>query len=178
MQLLQNISLEYRIGLIFGGTALLFTLFIGIISGVRFDVIAIRLIIMAPVYTLIGAGIIMIIKKFVPEFYEVLNRSSGRENSDTEIPGGRSADIEGGSFSDESQDESVADGGEFSEMDTDEFPRLKTDETPDLENPLDNSPNVTGGKLGRHIVATEKVAKYEPKVMAEAVRTMMSKDED
>ncbi len=176
MQLLQNISLEYRIGLIFGVTALLFTLLVGIISGIRINVIAVRLLIMAPVYALMGTGIIMIIKKFVPEFYEFFNR---------EIPEGTDADSGAGgaeeeesSLSDGGREETVPEEGEFREMDTDDLPRVETGEAPDLENSLDNPLDVSQGKLGRHIVATEKVAKYEPKVMAEAVRTMMSRDED
>jgi hypothetical protein len=185
MQLLQNISLEYRIGLIFGVTALLFTLLIGIISGIQFDVIAIRLLIMAPVYALIGTGIVITIKKFVPEFYELFNRSSGSddsgtenlETSDTDSVSDSIAEEEGG-ISGAGDEEAVPEESEFNEMNTDELPRVETGENTDLDTSLDNPVDASQGKMGRHIVATEKVAKYEPKVMAEAVRTMMSKDED
>jgi hypothetical protein len=181
MQLLQNISLEYRIGLAFGVTALLFTLLIGIVSGIQFDVIAIRLIIMAPLYALIGTGIVMIVKKFVPEFYELFNRDFHKKDPGAEDLEGADADSGVGDseeresrISDTGQEETVSEEGEFSEMNPDDLPRVETGETPDLDNPLD----VSEGKLGRHIVANEKIAKYEPKVMAEAVRTMMSKDKD
>jgi hypothetical protein len=38
--------------------------------------------------------------------------------------------------------------------------------------------NTRSGKLGKHIMEKEKMAKYEPKIMAQAVRTMMSKDRE
>ncbi len=181
MQLLQNISLEYRTGLIFGVTALLFTLIIGIIAGVKIDVIALRLLIMAPVYAIMGTGIVIILKKFVPEFYEVFNRllSGGTDEGETldgtgSDSGMRETDDGDSGISDAGGEGYEGEESEFSEMNTDEIPRVDPGEPPDLENPLD----VSSGKLGRHILATEKVAKYEPKVMAEAVRTMMRKDED
>jgi hypothetical protein len=44
----------------------------------------------------------------------------------------------------------------------------------------DNMFDTTGGKLGKHIVVDKSSNGfgYEPKVMAEAIRTMMSKDKD
>ena len=40
------------------------------------------------------------------------------------------------------------------------------------------SVNTGSGMLGKHILEKEKMAKYEPKIKAQAVRTMMSKDRE
>ena len=43
---------------------------------------------------------------------------------------------------------------------------------------LDSVLNTSGGKLGKHIIVENQLNSYEPKLMAQAIRTMMSKDKD
>jgi len=63
-----------------------------------------------------------------------------------------------------------------------EFTETKTSDYEHLDTPvttaMDDSLNISQGKMGKHVVVNEKFVKYEPKVMAQAVRTMMRKDEE
>ena len=42
----------------------------------------------------------------------------------------------------------------------------------------DHSGNTEESKMGKHILVEEKRVKYEPKIVAEAIRTMISRDND
>ncbi|MCP4133264.1 MAG: hypothetical protein GY754_20010 [bacterium] len=173
---LKSISLEFKASAIFGVAALVLSLLTGVISGVDAGTVAIRAIIITVVFAGIGFGAIMVMKNFVPEFYALFSGDQGSMDIDEEpdvapppeepVPESDAA----GSASDEAPSE------EFSEFSGSDFPRVDGSEGAGA---ADLDAGASSGKMGKHIVVKEeKFAKYEPKIMAEAVRTMMSKDED
>ncbi len=181
---LNKINLEYKSTALFGFTALLLSFIIGLISGVRWNVVLLRSFLLMVVFGVIGFGICYILRKYVPEVYEIVS-------SLTALPGGR--EEAGVAVTSESGDV-PADSGEFDDREFGESGELS--ETP-ASMPADfkefdkeglshysttpggaGSINTKSGKLGKHILESEKLAKYEPKIMAQAVRTMMSKDRE
>jgi hypothetical protein len=63
---------------------------------------------------------------------------------------------------------------EFKELNNQSYERLTSVEDQGLNNEL----NVSEGKMGKHIIMQDEFNGYEPKLIAEAVRTMMGKDKE
>ena len=174
MKIVEQMGIEQKTGAAFASVAFVLSLITGLISGVSFFVVIVRSIITAPVFFIVGFGIILVLKKYVPEMYEGL--SSGREEGalsekeidieSPELPEAETRDLYGG--------EEKADDGGFTEFSQDDFARYKTVEDSGIDSTLDTS----SGKMGKHIVVQEQFNSYEPKIMAQAIRTMMSKDND
>ncbi len=181
---LENISIDYKFTAAFGIVALLLSLIIGIFSGIGFEVIALRLLIVFPVFSLIGYGVIFVSKKYVPELYDKFanlqneeDRNNIDENSDAAQysgPSGSSDDNASDGLDDTDEDSARLEEDEsFTEITPDQYKRV------DLTDELNSETETfVRGKLGKHVIEREKFVKYEPKLMAEAVRTMMSKDDD
>ena len=62
----------------------------------------------------------------------------------------------------------------FSEFTAKDYDRLQTVNDSGLDSALSSS----SGKLGKHIIVENQFNSYEPKLMAMAIKTMMSKDKD
>ena len=168
---MQGLTLENKVGAVFSAAAFLLTLLVGIISGVKFGVTIIRSLICIPVFFGIGFGIIFVIKTYVPEVYEMLVTSSSKEaSSETRSLNQEEVEIDHGEYS-EGMEESKPEFTELSEKDFDKYSTLGDDG-------LNTAFNASAGKMGKHIVVDEKFSSYEPKIMAQAIRTMMSKDKD
>ncbi|HOD13871.1 MAG TPA: hypothetical protein PK307_12370 [Spirochaetota bacterium] len=180
---IRSISLEYKTTMIFAVIALVLSLVTGFATGVRWGVVLLRSVILCAVFAGIGFGICMIVRKFVPEVYQFLAMMAGirqaADAGDQEIgltetgtddnAGGEPFAVEGGA-------EGVgpaagASPGEFTELEKEGLAHYSTASG-------GTSVNTGSGKLGKHILEKEKMAKYEPKIMAQAVRTMMSKDRE
>ena len=185
----KKISFDVKTGIVFGILALLLSFFTGIFSGIGLKSVLLRTFIMVAVFSVLGFAVVFVLKKYVPEFYELLSGSfsaqgAGEGKGDSaESDGQPAGDIspdqtytrEGGVMgAGEGMDEAHDVGGEFSELTEKSFPRYETISDNDLE----PAANVSLGKMGKHIIEKEKVVKYEPKLMAEAIRTMMSRDKD
>ena len=172
---IKNLNIEYKFLIIFGILSLIMSLLIGIISGIDFSVITIRMLIFVPIFAGLGYGIAFVLKRYIPELYQLLaglNEDSTDVMGDKDETGNISEDI-----SDPGRDEaSMGDevDGDFTEFNSDDFTKLESVEGIDA----DKGTNISNKKLGKHIISKEKIAKYEPKLMAEAIRTMMSRDED
>jgi hypothetical protein len=181
---LNNINLEYKSTVLFGSTALLLSFIVGLISGIRWNIVLLRSFILTVVFGVIGFGVSFILKKYVPEIYGIVS-------SLLSLPGGsreeeRAAMPEQAAATDEAADIDTRDIGEmgtppeafeasateFKEFDKEALSHYST--TPGGAGSI----NTKSGKLGKHILESEKLAKYEPKIMAQAVRTMMSKDRE
>ena len=177
---LNNINLEYKSAVIFGSAALLLSLLIGLISGVRWNVVMLRSLALTAVFGIIGFGVSFILKKYVPEVYglasSMLSLPSGNHAEEAAAGPDEMSDIEardiGESEVPTEPASTAAAAPEFKEFDKEELSHYST--TPGGAGSI----NTKSGKLGKHILESEKLAKYEPKVMAQAVRTMMSKDRE
>ena len=155
------LSFKIKIAVILAVLAFTVSLIAGFFSGAVISVIIIRIVTAIIVFAVMGYCIGFIINKYVPEIMSLFKKESEENPEFSSEP----EDFEG-QEQDSEQDFAVEDSP-FSEMRPDEMNRLSESTS------LDPSE----GKLGRHIVSTEDTMKYEPKLMAEAIRTMMSKDE-
>ncbi len=165
---ISGLSFEFRTGLFFGFFALVLSLITGIVSGIGFGTILLRVLFALPLFILVGYVAIWVFKKYVPEFYEALLLIKKRDKEDS---GSQESDEGTDSFGDESDINSRDIGDENEGEDSQVLGDSKLDDTlgSDLES----------GKMGKHVVVdSNQFEGYEPSLMAEAVRTMMSKDED
>ncbi|HOP29194.1 MAG TPA: hypothetical protein P5120_02370 [Spirochaetota bacterium] len=176
MKFFEQMGIERKYGAVFGLAAFILSLLTGLVSGVSFSVTIIRSLIMAPVFFIVGYGIITVLKKYVPEIYEALV-STGNKGGETGLEGETEVNLSGiepAADADEYGESGKDKGEEFTELTQKDFDRYKTTE----DSGLDAAFNASGGKMGKHIIVQEQFNSYEPKIMAQAIRTMMSKDKD
>lgn len=189
-------GIELKSGILFSVSSLLFSIFAGIAGGVPAGTVFIRIVMIVPVFFIVGYGIILVIEKFVPEVYDAfsqMNTSLGKTAEKIDISIDSSEDMR-----DESSENIDSGFTEFTEKDYDrirttrdsddlqpvkDFSKMqaakesgKTDTVSDSG--LDNLFHATNTKLGKHIIVENDLNSYEPKLMAQAVRTMMSKDKE
>jgi hypothetical protein len=193
MPALKNISIEYRFSAVFGISALVLSVLVGVASGVPGTAIAARSAVLALVFLFLGFAVVMVLKKLVPEVYAMLSSGTAGLSVDVSIddtPGDEAAAAaaesgDAGLMSTPPADgldntpvsSSPAEHGGFAEFSEDDYPRMKSD-SPAISS-LNLNPGVPESKkFGKHILVKDDVFQYEPKVLAAAVRTMMRKDED
>jgi len=176
MKFFKQMGIEQKYGAVFGLAAFILSLLTGLVSGVSFSITIIRSLIMAPVFFIVGYGTIAVLKKYVPEIYQALasaganlSESGSEEQAEVNL-----ADLQTGGAADEYDESGKEKGEEFTEFTQKDFDRYKTTE----DSGLDAAFNASGGKMGKHIIVQEQFNSYEPKIMAQAIRTMMSKDKD
>jgi hypothetical protein len=179
---MRNLNLELRFTLLFGGAALLLSSIIGAIAGVIAYTILFRSLLLAFVFAAMGWLSVFVLKKYVPELYDFLNQTIGpaeAELSNTEL----SSDSEemelntAGAVSESDEEFPAASVSEkyndgFEELNSSNFNRFST------EGKGIDGIDLDTGKLGKHIIEKNTMNRYEPKIMAQAVRTMMSRDAD
>jgi hypothetical protein len=180
---IRSISLEYKATVIFAVLALVLSLVTGMGVGIRLSVVVLRSVILCAVFAGIGFGICVIMRKFVPEVYQFLASFAGAQPvveagvPDIGLLGAEGEETAGGETAPAGVDAeagepaSVESPGAFTELEKEGLEHYST-------SPGGTSVNTRSGKLGKHILEKEKMAKYEPKIMAQAVRTMMSKDRE
>ena len=176
MKFFEQLGIEQKYGAVLGAAAFILSLLTGLIAGVSFSVTIIRSFIMIPVFFIVGYGIVTILKKYVPEIYEALT-IAGEKAGESGLEGQTEvnlSDIESDVNSDAYDASEKEKSEEFTEFTQKDFDRYKTSE----DSGLDASSNASGGKMGKHIIVQEQFNSYEPKIMAQAIRTMMSKDKD
>ncbi len=178
----RSVSLDYKAAALFALVALVLSLVTGFIAGIRWEVVLIRSVVLMLVFAGIGFGACAILRKFVPEVHQLLSSFAGMDPSvapgEPEIDlmeagaasagGGEAAPEEG--EAEAAGDTSQLQGG-FSELEKEGLAHYTSASG-------GTTVNTRSGKLGKHILEKEKMAKYEPKIMAQAVRTMMSKDRE
>ncbi|MBP7901603.1 MAG: hypothetical protein KA015_02180 [Spirochaetes bacterium] len=168
MSLLRNIGWNIRITLIAGGAAFLISLLSGLVSGNPFAVVLLRAVLFASVFAGLSFGSLFVLKKFVPEFFDTLF---------SVLPEIKQEDD---SLSDESAEHSpLSETGEYG-AETEASQSGETFDAPPSFAPtgLDqisaSSSSLNPGKKKLE----EQALKFQPKIMAEAVRTMMNKDNE
>jgi len=164
-----QIKFEYKFGIVFSAVALVLSLATGFIAGISAGVVIVRGLVIAAVFFGMGFSVIMVVKRFVPEAYDVL--SSPREPQTGE---GEAAAGDAMPQVDEPYQEAGEEPPQFTEFTEKDFDRYNTPGDSGIE----SSPDVSGGKLGKHVLVEQQFSGYEPKLMAQAIKTMMSKDKD
>lgn len=164
-----ELGIELKSGIFFCITAFFLSIIAGLAGRVPGSMILFRSLIIIPFFFGVGFGIVIIIKRFVPEIYEILSNLK-LSKEETELKEEISIDT---SLSDEAGIAEKTDQ-EFSEFTEKDFDRLQTIS----DSGLDNSLNSSDGKLGKHVIIENQLSGYEPRIMAQAIRTMMSKDKD
>jgi len=182
-----ELGIEVKSGIFFSVFAFILSIFAGFAGRVPVGMIFFRSLVIAPVFFVVGFGIILVVKNFVPEIYEMLStlKTSSEDSAEkVEI----SLDTPE-NLSVEPQEKTDSGFSEFTEKD---YERLQTVKDSDKiqavkdsdraqtsgDSGLDSILNTSGAKLGKHIIVDNQMNSYEPKLMAQAIRTMMSKDKD
>lgn len=114
------------------------------------------------IFAALGFGVHVILEKKVPEFLEFLES----------VILGISSSSRGAR-------------GEYGQNSTDEFKLSRMEEGAGVGSSADDyggapemTPTLKDGKFGDHIIVNNIAIKNEPKLMAEAIRTIMSQDDD
>ncbi|MBN1531655.1 MAG: hypothetical protein JXA20_03250 [Spirochaetes bacterium] len=170
--LFKNLSMEYKASILFALCALMLSLIFGVVFGVGAGTVALRSLFMTLFFAGLGFGIIAVLRRYVPEVYTLLE---GMSTDPVAAEGATDEEGEAREYAREKKAEAAADDGgaavpdrTFNELSEEDFTKLTS--------------NVDGigsdRKLGKHIISDEKIVSYEPRIMAQAVRTMMRRDED
>lgn len=174
---IKELPVEYKAAVFFGLCALVLSLLVGVVAQTSVAVVFIHSLILLVVFALLGYVLVFVLKKFVPEVYALLSSSavsSEGDSAETDIP---LTDAAEGSVPKSAKDAAGQLDGEtpaaadstpdapqpFVAFSQSDYPKYETESLPE-------------SKLGKHIVKEEKKIKYEPRIMAEAIRTMMSRD--
>lgn len=187
MRLLQlgEISREFKSSALFGALAFVLSLTIGLFAGNSLGQIAFRSFLLTLVFAALGYGAVYVLRRFVPEVFELLDSQAvpagGEEGA--ELPGlekisGDEAPREAGAgdAAGESGEKPSVEASKAEPIDeatmTEGFTPFKQSDFTNL-----STAQPEKGKLGKHLFEAKKM-KFEPKIMAEAVRTMMGRDKD
>jgi hypothetical protein len=183
---LKNINKEYLISTGFGFLGLILSLLAGIFSGNKLFIIFIRAITTVILFSILGYVCLFIIKKFVPEIYQIINSINNNEGSDVSIE--TSSDIideQGKNDNIENQDLVDLEAGGASitgatlavNREDAKLEREFNDvgKQPDDFSSINEDEKVSG--INSHGVFKDNKIKYEPKIAAQAIRTMMKRDE-
>jgi hypothetical protein len=160
---IKGYDLKYRFSLLFGIIALILSIIIGLFAGNDIGIVFIRALVMTIAFMVLGYGIIFIVQRFVPEMLGVVRSDEFVREDDVQVD---SEAVVPETIGDVVQKD-VSEGGE--------------DESVPLVDSMLKKDYFNIGeeerKLGKHIVVDESTIKYEPKIMADAIRTMLKRDE-
>lgn len=161
----KEIDLKYRFSVVFGIIALILSVIIGLFAGNDVGFVVIRSMIMTIAFMILGYGVIFIVQKFVPEMLGLAGSNEPLPSDDFQIDSDAVvSEINGDAI----VQEEVQDIGE-----DDSVPLVDSTLKKDYFNISEEE-----GKLGKHIIVDESKIKYEPKIMADAIRTMLKRDEE
>jgi len=178
-----EIGFDVKFSAVMGFIAMILSFFTGIIAGNSPGQVLLRTAVLTIVFLAIGYLAMFIIRRYVPEIYEYLSSSlpgnRDRMSGDLkDIPGSISLEtpgeeIEGSAAANEGSGTGIKKPEKLDEEE------LSGGFVPFKDNTFDTYSTVKPGKadLGKHLLE-EKRIKYEPKIMAEAIRTMMSRDKE
>lgn len=182
MVILKNIKTEYLLSTGFGFAGLILSLLAGIFSGNKVSVIFFNAMITAIIFAILGYVCLFIIKKFVPEIYQIISSLNSNENISTDadiLLNSVSKKIDNNDNVQKNSENSGTDdildsdkglAGSDAELES-EFNTIGRQ--PDNYSSLDVNENNSGE---RNIFKGSKI-KYEPQIAAQAIRTMMKRDE-
>ncbi len=163
----KDIDLRFQCGVLFGIIALVISTFAGFITGNTLGQVLIRTLIFTVLFIVLGIAVISVLEHFVPEALERFRAEGTDAEAETrmtgEPPEAETSTSPLGEIPDATAE--VEDVAPLAES----FPADEIDEYADARG---------DGKLGKHFIRDEKTVKYEPRIMAEAIRTMLKRDED
>jgi hypothetical protein len=163
---IKGIGLEYKSGAVFGVIALFLSVIFGIAAGNNIGTILFKTGILCLVFIAMGYGVVFVIRKYVPELYEAINSIAGISVSGPDAAVGTDNARKSAAVTAEDGSGTLNPDQKQQE----EFVPLKDSDLAKTEYVSER------GKMGKHYVVDEKKFKYEPKIMAEAIKTMMKKD--
>ncbi|MBN2402535.1 MAG: hypothetical protein JXN64_09045 [Spirochaetes bacterium] len=178
---LKNINIEYLAAMGFGLTGLVLSLFAGFFSGNSISVILFRAFITAIILSIVGFICLFIIKKFVPEIYQIINSIFNNESADINVDSSNEKSYEkaegdnlGNMSSDTAEFSEINENLAANRTDTDLESQFNTIDKIDSSSSL--NADMTPGAVSHSGFKDNKI-KYEPKIAAQAIRTMMKRDE-
>ena len=183
MVTIESIKFEYKAGAVLGGIALVLSVIVGLAAGNTFVYSFGRAVFLGIVFALLGAGLIILLKKYVPELFEItvsVDSGAGGQVAAADAGNGGSSFSAGVTVADgSSAGVSAFDSSAGSSGGTGEQGFVPLGEYVAGQNSLGDEHLQTKGreKLGKHYLQDKKGMKFEPKILAEAIRTMMSKDQ-
>ena len=125
-----------------------------------------------------GYGSAFVLKKYVPELYEMISAMVSPSDAESAGMNHAAPDLGADAFNGSAasadlshQEASTAHDG-FKEIEGEKLAHYTT--APQGGTKVDTA----AGKLGKHVIQKERLGRYEPKLMAQAVRTMMGRDRD
>lgn len=167
---IKKISIEYKIAAVFGAVSFVISFLTGILAGNPAGAVIAKSLILTVVFTGIGYVSIFVLKRYVPEVYDIF--SSGVLNQDDD----GSVDIpdEGAEVVTEPEAGVAGENLDITDK-SDEMPEPEKLNRDDKETELHDISN-------EHVTTEEakekeKIFKYEPEIAAQAIRTMMKRDE-
>ncbi len=173
-----EINIEYKITILFGLGAMVLSFLIGLLAGNAILLVILRTLIFTCAFSAIGFAGLYVIKKYVPEMYEIFDSnytgqgksySSVEENNeDVDMNMQEESALESKDEIDDTKNETddmnegpvTTERVDISESD------IHLKEIENENNRLDFSGN------------TKQNLKYEPKIAAQAIRTMMKRDDN
>ncbi len=168
-----SLALELKSAVIFGVTAMVLSLLTGLLSGNSAGNALFTSLIITLVFAGIGYGAILILRRFVPEVLDVFDVPA------PDGEGGGGEEIEASSKKEDTAGETPGEApAEDGVPRTDEglkkeFEPFRAGDFKSYESRTDGDV----GSLGKHFMSEQKTVKYEPKIIAEAIRTMIRRDE-
>ncbi len=171
---ISEINIDYKISALFGFCALILSFLISVFAGNSILFTLLRTIIFTAIFSAIGYASLFIIKKYVPEVYEIFTSGYTMMNKDNND----SVNIESETSDLKEEEIDYADNGAAEE----EVVIDKESETLSDIDIKDSDTNLQDIEPGNNkLDFSEKKKdnfKYEPKIAAQAVRTMMNRDEN
>lgn len=184
---LKSLGIEYKAGSVIGLSALVLSLLIGLLSGNEFLYSVGRAFFFGVLFALMGFGGVLLLKKYVPEVLQITEIDAGMKPVDTsenvEVVADSAAVSGTGGFvssapvNEPEKSEETAGAVPGQKGGVSQFEPLgeyyKKESASDA---LSSDDLGEAAKLGKHVLKEKKID-FEPKIMASAIRTMMSKDQ-
>ncbi|MBN2040966.1 MAG: hypothetical protein JW864_13055 [Spirochaetes bacterium] len=174
----KNFAIEYITALIFGVLGLLLSLFAGFISGNKIISVFVRSVIITIGFAFIGYICLIIVKKFVPEIYQVFsNINENKEvNLNNDRDNSKGSEIDSAENMPETSIAEADSGTETRVPDVELEDQFNTLEKEQAGESFLSKDKVDAGTASKSF-SREKNITYEPKIAAQAIRTMMKRDE-
>ena len=167
---IKKLNIEYKAAAVFGIGSFLLSVILSMFYGNTAGIIILRSVIFAVIFCAIGFSSLFVMKKYVPEFYDIFN--SG-------IPGssaGHDTAAEEANTSGDAGSSSAGGNADVSVYKDDKI-SFALDKTDDTETEADLGTIEDVSSTGTSDKEQDKMFKYEPEIAAQAIRTMMKKDE-
>lgn len=167
---LSGFTIELKSAALFGIIALVLSFITGIAAGNSLGYALFKSFIITLVFGAIGYGAVVVLRRFVPELIEILGPAPAQDDGTEAVLPSAEPGTGGDQAGPENpgEKEKKPDAGlekEFEPLKSGDFKSYSSVAAPE------------DGKMGKHFVSEQKTVKYEPKIIAEAIRTMIRRDD-